>query len=316
MEPLLPGRGWRSLVIGASLADVTRELGEPSKTDKFDEFIAVAWHELGVKAFLSLDERVLSMQVVFREIADDGFTPFAGATDRGIAAAATIEQIEAAYGPAPERRGTKGDTLIYGDVLFSFHEGALHEIEIDPENKPQARVPLPEPRPYNDVGKRALELVADLERRVAELGRDDVKVVWTPAEPAWLDNVEQRFGHRLPPSYRQLVLERGTLHVEVSEQNTAWMIPIADVGGPEPTAWVDEGEEEVDDAVARCFYFAYENDDSVENFYAFDPETVDEHGEMTVGIYYHDDRFEGGRAMSFDKYLERVIEELFENFLS
>lgn len=97
MEPLLPGRGWRSLVIGAALAD------------------------------------------------------------RGIGADATIEQIEAAYGPAPEKRGTKGDTLIYDDVLFSFHEGELHEIEIDPENKPEAREPLPDPKPYNDVGKRSAE---------------------------------------------------------------------------------------------------------------------------------------------------------------
>lgn len=317
MDVLLPGKGWRALTIGAALHDVTRELGAPSHTKRFDDFIAVDWRPLGVKAYLNLDETVRSMEAVFREIYVEGFTPFAGTTDRGIGADSTIEQIEAAYGPAPERRGNKSNILVYQGILFSFQEGALYDITVDPENTPSEQTPLPEPHPYNELGQRALELIEDLERRVAALGRDDVQVVLTPTEPEWLDNVERRFGHRLPPSYRQLVLTRGTLHVEVEGQKTAWMIPIAQLGGPSPTWWAGEGEdEEVDEAVARCLYFAYEHDDAVENFWTFDPNTVDARGEMGVGCYYHDERFKGGGGRSFDEYLEDSIAKLFKYYLS
>ena len=314
--PLLPGRGWRALVIGAALEDVVRDLGEPSHTEPFDTFIAVDWRPLGIRAYLDLEQRVMTVSAVFREIYVEGFAQFPGATDRGIGADSSIEDIEAAYGPAPERRGNKGESLVYEDFLFSFHRGQLHEISINPANQPVQHKPLPEPLPNNELGARALELVAELERRVAALGREDIEVVITPARLEWVENVERRQGHRLSPSYRQLVLERGTVHVEVEGRNTAWMISVEDLGGPEPTSWVDEGDEEVDEAVSRCLYFAYQLNDSVDDYYTFDPANVDERGEMAVGCYYHDERFEGGGGMGFADYLERAIEQLFESYLA
>lgn len=208
MQPLIAGRGWRALVIGAALKDVVAELGATSHTRKFDDFIAVDWRPLGIKAYLDLDERVTIVTAVFREIYVEGFTPFAATTEHGIGGDASPEQIEAAHGPAPERRGNKGDILVYEGLLFSFYEGALHEITIDPTNRPMARPSLPPPPPLNELGRRALELVADLERRLAALARPNVRLVFTPAEPAWLDNFEHLVGHRLPPSYRQTSASR------------------------------------------------------------------------------------------------------------
>lgn len=80
------------------------------------------------------------------------------------------------------------------------------------------------------------------------------------------------------------------------------MIPVAELGGPAPTSWVDEGDEEVDRAVKRAIYFAYAHDEWVEDFYAFDPDSVDERGEMRVGAYHHDT----GSAPTAPDALERL----------
>lgn len=316
--PLTPGRGWRSLVIGAHLKDVVRDLGKPSHTDRIDDFFAVDWRPLGIRAYLDLQERVTSVTAIYREIYKEGFKSFPSTTDRGVGRSSTLAQVETAHGPAPERRGPKGDTLIYEGIVFTFENGKLYDLVIDPEVRPAPRKPLPAPRPYNKLGRKVLQIVADLERRLAPLAkkRGGPRLVFTPIEPAWLDNYEHHIGHRLPPSYRQLVLERGTLRVEVGGYTTCWMIPVEDLGGPSPTAWVDEGNAKIDAAVGRAIYFAYESDDAVENFYAFDPKAVDKSGEMPVSIFFHDERFKGGGDLTFADYLERVIAELFELHLT
>ena len=316
VEPIVAGRGWRALVIGASLAEVSADLGPPSHLRRYDEFLCVDWRPLGLRAYLSLDERVTVVTAIFREIYVEGFTPFPGTTERGIGFSSTLAEVEAAHGMPPERRGNKADTFVYEGMVVSFHEDALLKITIDPTNGPRVKAPLPPPHPFNERGARALQLVAGLERRIAELGNPEVRVVLTPCERSWLENFEQRIGHRLPPSYRQLALERGTLHVEVEGRTTVWLVPVVQLGGPGPTSWAGEGVEEVDDAVNRAICFAYESDDAVENFYTFDPAHTDEHGEMAVGLYYHDERYRGGGGMTFAGYLERSIERLFEYYLS
>lgn len=293
------------------------ELEDQGAPQVSEAFLSIEWASLGLSAFASLDGTIRSVKVAYRNLFGEQMASFAGKTDRGIGAGATEAEIEAAYGAAPEKRGNKGENLTYPGLQFSLNEGTLYEISIDPERQPVAREALPPAKPQTETGRRALAQIAELERRIAELGRDDVRVVFTPAEAAWVDNVEHKFGHRLPPSYRELVLSRGTLHVEVEGRNTFWMIPVADLGGPEPTWWDGQGEnDEVDDAIARSLFFAYQSDDAVEDFFAFDPATVDDDGEMGVSRYHHDDSYTGGGGASFDEYLAGEIESLFKYYLA
>lgn len=316
-HPSIGSNGVGLLTVGA-VVDIDDEvLGAPSNRRVFDDFIAFEWAAHGLAAFTDLDGRVRTIEVYFQDIYEqmNGFVPFAGTTDRGVGPAATPDAVEAAYGAAPERRGNKGQFLVYPGMLFTFDGGSLVQISLNPEIAPRKREPLPPPLPQTDVGRRALALVAELEQRVAALNRDDIELEFTPAEAAWVENVEARFGHRLPPSYRELVLRRGTLRVEVAGAIALWMIPIEDLGGPEPTGPVDEGDEVVDDAVARAIFFAYQSDDAVEDFFAFDPASASPDGEMPVSAYRHDERFEGGGGDSFADYLEGEIERLFKYYV-
>jgi hypothetical protein len=310
---VIPGRGWGPLVVGAKLVAVERELGAPSHRRQGSNYAYADWRPLGVRVYMDLAGTITSVGFIYRQIYDQELTAFTGVTDRGIGASSTLADVEAAYGPAPEKRGNKGDCLVYPGTLFSFEDGQLHEISIADDIVPKQCPELPPPKPPNATSARVLELVAALERRLAN--HPKLKLVFTRCEPAWLENFERREGCRLPPSYRELVLSKGTISVEwAPRRETFMMIPVADLGGPEPTSWVDEGDDEIDANIARSIFFAYESDDAVENFYAFDPESVDDDGEMLISTYWHDERFESDGGNSFADYIEFEIANLFKSF--
>ena len=165
------------------------------------------------------------------------------------------------------------------------------------------------PNPTSNI---VLELIANLETKLA--AHPKLKLLCTPVTAEALEEAEQKLGVRLPPSYRELVLTHGTIQVEWAPgRYLFWMLPIEDLGIVEPTAWIDEGDDDVDARIDRAIFFAYADDNAVENFYAFDREKVDKQGEMRVSLFRHDDVFKLDGKMSFADYVAAQIEEVLED---
>lgn len=311
---VIRGEGWGPLVIGADLSAIERQLGKAKVLPFGDNFIA-QWKKLGIEAQIDRDKTVTSIDFKFVDVLDE-FGSFRGQAQEGVSARSSMADVEAAYGPAPQRNGRRGEFLIYDGFSFYFDK-KLEVIGIDPKRVPIAKKPLPPVKSSTLLEKKVIGLVDALETRIAELSDRKIRLVFKPVRGGEVEAFEQQLGMRLPPSYRRLLLERGTFHVQVYDYRFVWLFSFDDLGTITPTAWADQGNPSVDRAVDEAIYFAYDNDDAVENYVAFNPRARTADGEMGVVRYFHDERFALGRRVrpTFAEYLEQEIDELFEDLI-
>ncbi|XXF79659.1 SMI1/KNR4 family protein [Myxococcaceae bacterium GXIMD 01537] len=167
--------------------------------------------------------------------------------------------------------------------------------------------------------KEVAEALERLKAFVSE--KEDMSVEFTqPVTAEQVAKLEQKYKRKLPPSYVLFISKYGTFKVEYGGQELIGMEEphLLRAAAPDPSDAASGDDPEVEEAINEALFFQRIDDDSVENFWCFNPRDVTPEGEMGVVAYFHDEAFGlpqllgGKHAEHFQTFATHIVDNIDE----
>ncbi|MCY1002367.1 SMI1/KNR4 family protein [Myxococcus sp. MISCRS1] len=141
-----------------------------------------------------------------------------------------------------------------------------------------------------------------------------------PVDAAAVAGLEAKYKLKLPPSYVRFITTLGTFKVVYGGQELIGMEEpgLLRAAAPDPSDAVDGEDAEVAEAINQALFFQRRDDDSVENFWCFNPRARSPEGELAVVAYSHDEAFslsDGEEDFrDFSTHIVKVIDDFIETY--
>lgn len=135
-SPIVAGKGWGNVAVGARRSEIERVLGKGKNLSKFADVYFLDFEEKGVQvSFTKSDDRAHAIFFYNGQRRDENFRAFDGITDKGITWKSSEEDVLAAYGTpksdfgGPEPHGT-WRRLVFDGIDFRFENHKMVRIGI------------------------------------------------------------------------------------------------------------------------------------------------------------------------------------------